>query len=440
LLIYCLQLVKKDTSSSKTAHSLRSSNFQFYVSIWTTAKSSRALTALSRKYYWDPSSSSRTNNINGQISQHGATKHRCFSAVADIVCQDGLEWVKVSSNTEKRIIWDLAKAGWVGDSDSEESEEESGDDGEKEGLLKQVEHLVKAARATRVRYRHPKVRLVLPRISSTHKAKEVGMVLQKIRNMGVIVQTSEDIVEEPEITDVLQTLVQDRFHTFSDLLNMDCTVLLAFASDLSHGRVEPQDWHNKMIQRQRLMEAEEQLLPSSLWPACAGRELVCTREAAVRMQEIVNTIGTITEKRRTELLLDLNPSNTLTSSERLSEFQALSDYTIPTTWCLPIQVVDIDIPAALKELPPIAKTLSGNLSDINASVILYGWYTANTTISSNRAVAKEIESTIEENRGEGDEEMVGPDVWLCSMTRSLVGKEKERRDGVKECGEKGDGN
>ncbi|EHK99379.1 hypothetical protein M7I_4674 [Glarea lozoyensis 74030] len=110
--------------------------------------------------------------------------------------------------------------------------------------------------------------------------------------MGVIVQTSEHVPEEPVFEDVLSNLVQDRFDTFSEILNMDCTVLLAFASDLSHGRVEPQDWHNKMIQRQRTMESEEQLLPSSLWPACDGRKLVCTREAAVRMQEIVATIGT----------------------------------------------------------------------------------------------------------------------------------------------------
>jgi hypothetical protein len=427
LLTLEFKLVQNDTSSRKTAHSLRSSNFQFYSSVWSTAKSCYSLSALSRKYYWDPKSPT-TTNLNGQVSQH---KHRCYSAVADVVCQDGLEWVKVSSNTEKRIIWDLAKAGWVGDSDSEEWEEEDSDGGENEGLLKQVEYLVKAAKATRVRYRHPKVRLVLPRISNTPKAKEVGMVLLKIRNMGVIVQTSEDIVEEPAIEDVLQNLVQDRFDTFSEVLNMDCTVLLAFASDLSHGRVEPQDWHNKMIQRQRVMEAEEQLLPSSLWPACAGRKLVCTREAAVRMQEIVNTIGTVSEKQRTELLLDLHQDSTLTPSERLSKFQKLSDYTVPNSWQLPIEVVDISISDALKDLPPVAQKIAENLSDINSSVILYGWSTGRTTISSNRAVAKEIETTIEEKRSDGDE-MLGPDVWLCSTTRSLVGKEKERRGGVKE--------
>lgn len=297
--------------------------------------------------------------------------------------------------------------------------------------MKQVENLVKAAKATRVRYRHPQVRLVLPRISHTPKAKEVGMVLQKIRNMGVILQTSEDITPEPMFGHIVQNLVQDRFHTFSEVLNMDCTVLLAFASDLSHGRVEPQDWHNKMIQRQRVMEAEEQLLPSSLWPACEGKRLVCTREAAVRMQEIVGTIGTVSEKRRTELLIDLEGKSKLTPQERISEFQKLSDYTVPSTWRLPIEVVDIDVPAALKDLPPIAKTIAENLSDINTSVIIYGWSSGRTTISSNRAVAKEIESTIEEHRAEGDE-MVGPDVWLCSTTRSLVGKEKERRGGVRD--------
>lgn len=232
--------------------------------------------------------------------------------MADIVCEDGLEWVKVSSHTEKRIIWDFAKAGWVAGSDSEEDFEDD-DGGEAEGLLKQVETLVKASKATRVRYRNPKVRLVLPRISREPKAKEVGVVLQRLRNLGVVVQTKEDLAdEELKLVDVVERLVPDRVEEFSEVLNIDCTVMLAFVSDISHDTVvsiailndpipsfyldstmritcsreananstqEEADWHNKMIQSQvkkplylyfaislthglqRKLEAEEHLLP-----------------------------------------------------------------------------------------------------------------------------------------------------------------------------------
>lgn len=347
----------------------------------------------------------------------------------DIVSQDGLEWIKVSSITEKRIIWDLTRAGWVGDSSSEEDEEMDqplDDDDDEPGLVKQVEALVKASKVTRIRYRHPTVRLILPRIQAVPESKEVANVLKQIRDSGVIVQTSDEVSSQyPPISSVITRMALDRFESFSEVLNIDCTILLAFASDLSHGRVEPEDWHNKAISRQIELESEDQLLPSNLWPACGRRKMVCTKEAAVRMQEIVDIIGTETEKRRASLLLDLNKDLHLDSSERIQEFQKLSDYTVPFEWALPISVVDADVPDIMTNLPPVAEKVAENLTSINRSVFLYGWSTGRTTISSNGSVAKDVESTIEANRE--DEETLGPDIWLSASSRSLVGKEKERR-------------
>lgn len=356
--------------------------------------------------------------------------------MVDIVAEEGLEWIKVSSKTEKRIIWDLAKAGWVGDSSDEESENDaSDDDDDPEGLLKQVEALKKASLATRVRYRHPAIRLVLPRIKAVPDSKEVGQVLQKIRDMGVIIDTSDTIpTTAASIGMVLSKMVADRFSSFSDTLNVDCTILLAFASDLSHGRVEPEDWHNKAIQRQIEMEAQDQLLPNSLWPACGDKKLVCTRQAAVRMQEIVSIIGTNTERKRTTMMLDIDDANKhLSQKQRVEEFQKLSSYPIPPDWQLPIQIIDFETTDsdADANLPSVAEKVAETLTAINRSVFLFGWATGRTTISSNRAVAKEVEATIEENRL--DEETRGPDIWLCPTSRSLVGKEKQRR-GFSEAG------
>lgn len=351
------------------------------------------------------------------------------STVVDVVAQEGLEWIKVSSKTEKRIIWDLAKAGWVGDSSDEESEDEAlSDDDDPEGLLKQVEALKKASLATRVRYQHPKIRLVLPRIKGVPDSKEVRQVLQKIRDLGVTVQLADSIPAiAPPVCKVLKRMVADRFASFSESLNIDCTILLAFASDLSHGQVQTEEWHNKAIQRQIEMESQDQLLPSSLWPACAGKPLVCTKPAAVRMQEIVAIIGTPTERRRTAVMLGVNndeSSTTLSQEESVEEFQRLSAYKVPTDWQLPIQIVDFD-DSNIDVLPTVAEKVAESLSAINRSVFLFGWATERTTISSNRAVAKEVEATIEENRL--DEETRGPDIWLCPTSRSLVGKEKQRR-------------
>jgi hypothetical protein len=344
--------------------------------------------------------------------------------VVDIVCQDGLEWVKVSTILEKRILWDLAKAGWVG-SESDDEAEESDDDDEPDGLLKQAEALVKASRVTRVKYRHPTVRLVLTRISSTPRAKEVAQILQKIRDIGIIVQTSDDIPESPPLADVLDRLAAGHCHSLSDVINLDCTVLLAFVSDLSHRRVEPRDWHNRMISIQREMEAKEPLLRSKLWPTCGSRRLVCTKEVANRMQEISSIIGTQAEKQRTALLLGLDGNAELTNEQILEEFQKFSDYKIPANWRLPVEVIDVDLPTLKSTLPPSVNKVSEALSAMNQSVFLYGWASGFTTLSSNRAVAKEIENIIEENRTSDEE--AGPNILSCFQPRSLVGKEKERR-------------
>ena len=404
--------------------------------MWDTAKRCTSITSFGKRFYWIPGS--KKPYIDGKISTSG-TAHRTNSTVVDIVAQEGLEWIRVSSKTEKRIIWDLAKAGWVGGSSDEDSEEESDDEDDPEGLLKQIEALKKASLATRVRYQHPKIRLVLHRIKTVPDSKEVGQVLQKIRNLGVTIQSSDDIPTTPEpVNKVLHSMVADRFASFSDTLNIDCTVLLAFASDLSHGRVEREDWHNKAISRQIEMEAQDQLLPSSLWPACGNKPMVCTEAAAGRMQEIVSFIGTPTEQKRTSIMLDNDPSSPLTPQQRVAEFQKLSFYKVPIDWQLPIRIIDFDLADPDVDLPSVADKVADSLTAINRSVFLFGWATHQTTISSNRAVAKEVEATIEENRD--DEELRGPDIWLCPTSRSLVGKEKHRR-GFSEAGcvDSGDG-
>lgn len=339
--------------------------------------------------------------------------------MVDIVAQRGLEWIKVSSTTEKRIAWDLAKAGYAGSSSDEDYSDDELDDSV--GLLKQVASLVKAAAATRIRYQHPSVRLILPRIRKDGP-KHIQIVLDQVRALGVTVQTAEDIPISQPVAEVFHQLAADRYATFSDTVNLDCTILLALVSDLSHGRVEPQDWHNEDIARQIKLEAVDQLLPSSLWPACGERKMVSTRDAAERMQEIVSLVGTETEKKRAALLIGATPE---TRDQSIEAFQKLSDYQVPLGWNLPVTVVDLDLDALKLGLPPIAKEVEEVLIGINQSVFFYGWSAGITTLSSNGSAAKAIEAKVEQNRVHDDD--AGPDVWLCPMSRSLVGKEKERR-------------
>jgi hypothetical protein len=143
------------------------------------------------------------------------------------------------------------------------------------------------------------------------------------------------------------------------------------------------------------------------------------------MLEIVDTIGTETEKKRAALILAVGEKLQITRKELLEEFQKLTDYPVPPEWRLPIAVVDVDVTKISARLPSVCKSVSKVLTSINQSVFLSGWAEGRTTISSNRTVAKEIQNAIEENRA--SDETRGPDIWLTPMSRSLVGKEKQRR-------------
>jgi hypothetical protein len=240
------------------------------------------------------------------------------------------------------MVFDLAKSGWVeGDSSDDDDNALSSS----EGLLKVAEDLIKVAKSVRVRYRNPTIRMVLPRIHIRKCHKAVAKVLQKIKALGVILETAEDMPDTPiPLSQARERMVPDPFEGLSDTLNLDTTILLAFVSDLSHDSVECKDWYHPMIASQIKMEREDHLLPSFLWPACGSRKLVCTREAAAKALEIVETIGTETERQRMALLLNVDVSlNELDHEQRIHEFQQLSKYEVPTRWSLPIDVVDVDL-------------------------------------------------------------------------------------------------
>ncbi|KAL8933533.1 MAG: hypothetical protein Q9211_005734 [Gyalolechia sp. 1 TL-2023] len=429
-----------DLESDRTLHTLRSSNLPFHRAIWDAAKTTTGLIAFTKRFYWDiPPTRS--------IKRTGQAKRRY--ALVDIVAQDGQRWIKVSTVTETRLLFELAKAGWEGaDSDSDGDDDgllvdglvhtSIGDsaspstqspsqlpkeeDDDRVEIVRQAEDLQKAALAHKVHYKHPSITVILPKISQNPPA-EILRILESIRSIGATVHLGPT-APPLDLPSVFQNLVPDSFCDLTPTLNIDCTILLALVSDLSHSATTPEPWFNKAISRQVELEKREQLLPSTLWPAMAGRALVCTEEAAVRMNEIVNTIGTANERKRSDLLLVLPGQEPVRSAEESRRaFAELSNYTVPDGWNLPIKVVapDRDL---LPRLPPAARQVKDALTAINQSVFLYGWMTGWTTMTSNRTVVKRIEEVVE--RAEG--EQAGPKVWLCGTARSLVGKEKGRRD------------
>lgn len=384
----------------------------------------------------------------------------------DVIAQDGKQWIKVSTITETRLLFEVAKAGWEGggssasDSDDEDGtlvnglahtgiEDEIVPNGRRSPIpdgsrtddrveiVRQAYDLQKASLAHKVHYKHPTIHFILPKISPT-PSPEIARILDTIRSTGASIHLGPTTTSSSNIATTFQQLAPDHFSNLTPTLNIDCTILLALVSDLSHYATRPEPWFHRAIARQIELEKREQLLPSTLWPAMTGKTLVCTQEAARRMREIVEGIGTADEKRRTELLLSVQSSvSAAEQEERRTEFQDLSTYTIPSNWHIPIHIIPFDPttspdttlqtdPATplLQKLPPVAKKLEESLSLINQSVFFYGWMTGYTTLSSNRTVAKQIEEVVEGEEGEVE----GPRVWICGTARSLVGREKGRRD------------
>ncbi|KAJ6139684.1 hypothetical protein N7471_006170 [Penicillium samsonianum] len=435
----------------RLVHALRSSNLPFYQAVWRIASGScSGLVALGKRFYWDgETKATERKNASGKGKGGGAAqpekqpnKDKRKSVFVDVVADDGEEWVKVSTMSESRLLFEMAKKGWEGDSDEDEwsdggkgrtilhnfDEDGDDDDDDELELIKLARDLRKASDATRVRYKHPWLRVVIPKIEEG-SVPEIDAVLNEMRSYGIQVDCQGSLPAETRTG--LAHLLPQPFKNFTSTLNVDCTLLLALVSDLSHVKDIPISPHfHRAIVRQIEVEREKPLLTSELWPAMDGRELLSTTEAAVRFREIVETIGTETEKSRTRMLLGDPPYEQLDREAILQKFQELSDYQVPANWKLPIKVVEaqqvIDAARTQGNLHPVVHEVGKDLSDINHSVFLYGWVTGLTTISSNRTIDKQIEATVEDNR-KGDDCLEGPDVWICDTARSLVGKDKDRK-------------
>lgn len=177
----------------------------------------------------------------------GASKGKT-SALVDIVAADGMEWIRVSTMSEKRLLFDLAKMGWQNDSDTDSEMEDAApanwedeDDDDQVEIVKSARELARASRANPMRGHAPKVRYVLTRLVSG-RLKEVDMILDKMRAVGIILECANDISGTPSVEEALPNLLVDRSRTLSKTLNIDCTILLALISDISHGECEILDW------------------------------------------------------------------------------------------------------------------------------------------------------------------------------------------------------
>jgi hypothetical protein len=421
------KLTQRPESESKN-HVARSSNLPYMETIWSTAKGSLDTTALLKRVYFDIRIGDATAGIKPKsVRNSPSSKHKKSSQpiIIDAITDNGRLWTKVSLATNARLLFDLAKEGWVSENSDDDDDDDQGrlgdrgDDDPQIPLVKTAKQLSKAAKAFRAQTHIPKIQLVLPHIQ-LGETPEVDRIIDNCRQYGVTILCGEDMQPPPELETALKLMAPDPRSSFSDVLNIDCTILLALVSEFSHAKVSKEPWFHSALQRQVEIEDNENLLPSLLYPTLGSHQLVCTSEAAKRMREIVDTIGTPSEKARTSIFMGDDGSKTRV--ELLKELQEWSAYLLPSDLQLPIQVVEYNEHECKLSLSNEAIAASEGMTAINQSVFLYGWSTGRTTISSNRTVIRELESQL--GNYENLDDNVWPKIWLCPTARSLVGKEK----------------
>lgn len=466
----------------KSFHALQSSNLPFYEAIWTTARKCNGVIALGKRIRYEcsaedenVSAESHSGPLKGLIFDTAAKivneEQKVDSVVVDIVADEGKTWIKVSTITKKRLLFEMAKEGWEG-YDADSGGNNSGSDVARDSspgasvhaneglqLVRLAKNMKKAASTVRVRYCHPSIQFILPRISEGQLA-ELDSVIRDLREAGVTVKCGsepEESTKRPDnhittsaCSDVAMgfpSMLSQARPALTSILNIDCTILLALISDISHLRSDhlpppPNGHYHSAIIRQIQSEAKPGLL-HELFHLMEGRQMQCTWHAARRMREIVQTMGTPTEKARAEILL---AEGAYTGSSRIElhrDLEFFSDHPVPAGLHLPLTVVHFDHENTLLDdrsaiAIKLMSEIATGLSEINRSVFLYGWSQGIVTISSNRTVAKEIERIVcrlldatEREKGNDAPPIVWPvpHIWVCDTARSLIGKEKGSGEG-----------
>jgi hypothetical protein len=394
--------------STKSRHGVHASNLPYLEAVWAHAKATTGITALCKTFSFTEPELRRSN------------KKKKSNVTVDIVAQNGLQWIKVSLLTPRRLLFEIAKAGWEEDSDSD-SEDAALATGSTY-LSQLADNLLLAASQTRIQYLHPAITFVLPNLSPS--TPEVSAFLASLQGKGITISTPSGTLPASSVEHLISSLdstLSRRALPLSSSLNLDTTILLALISDISHHASVPKEprFHPAIL-RQLEMEAERGMIVSHLLPVLRGRKLFCAKSARDRFDEIVDIVASPSECARAELLFPRSP---VPPEELAEQFAKLSVHPVGEI-LLPVETVPDHI--AGPEDPPGFERVAGKLSAVNRGAFMTGWKRGVTTVTSNRAVAKMVAAACE-GKEEG-QDVVGPDVYVVESARSLVGKAKRIGD------------
>ncbi|KAK7909262.1 hypothetical protein PG985_015140 [Apiospora marii] len=418
------QVRQADDPGVQDVNGLSGANLPFYEAIWEAAKGSRDLVDIRCKICIDPTRKPALapgNRIMPSLGTQSSSKLRHITV--DVITDGGLAWYKVSTMANRKLIYDLAKeAVYCGDSEDEEEDpfNDEADDLDIP-LLKIAKDITRAAEKHRIRTKQPKTYIILPRVSEGESVP-VDKLLQLCRKTGAIILCGDALPPVPSFTtELMRAMFPSPSASFTEVLNIDTSVLVALASDFSHTAVPRQGWYNRHHIAHWEQEQKEHFLPTHLYPILGDHELVCVTEAAETLRHIVNTMGTPAEKARARAILGDDGVGTV-QQELITALQALSIYDVPSTLRLPIRVVDQNANDCQEALPDASKPVLAGQLNPGRSVFTYGWASGLTSITCNAAAVKQMATELERECGLDDS--VWPSIWAFPTSRPLVGTPK----------------
>ncbi|EXJ84473.1 hypothetical protein A1O3_05141 [Capronia epimyces CBS 606.96] len=464
----------REDEATPQLHALRSSNLPFYEAVWGIAKSSQGVTALSKRIYARPKgriTQDMEHNNQAQNNEPLEIKRLAKKGVlVDVIAENGLEWIKISTVTERRLLFEMAKEGW--ESYTNSSDEDGMDDNDigeagrigKLELVRVAEDLRLASHGVRVQFQHPHIRFVLPNVREG-VLPDVDAFIADLRATGAVVQcgmTAQPRENMKVDIDFDRLLPAPVTPYLTDTINIDCTILLALISDISHlprqhlTRIFADNTYNKAILRQINTEELSPLVPTEIYPILSGRSLECTAQAALRMREIAQCMGTSSERIRADLILGEGVYKGQSASKLRQAWSEHTTHAVPSEIRFPIKIVDFNAQELLSSSSRILSrsedsglfpssiadraTQIMGMSPINVSVFLYGWARRIVTLTSNRVAATGLLRTINEilDQSEHDEldgdgadtSFIGPQIYICKTARSLLGKVRSKGEEV----------
>ncbi|KAF9733517.1 hypothetical protein PMIN02_008295 [Paraphaeosphaeria minitans] len=424
---------------------------------WRVAKNSSGILAFQKLFFWHRSTMlqyktrgglshfgkwARKGALMTGINQKSFSKHFHHAIRVDIVAQNGLEWVRVCSSTEKKLLFDLAKLGWQNDSDSESGDDLGAngvlgslnaiDDDDSLEIVRDAHKLARAAEANPLRGQTPRVRFVMTRVASG-RVKEIDAILDKIRATGALVQCAECIPETIDFDAALSRMQPISMPSISEVLNIDYTILRGLVSDISHTECSLQDDQVRQVRESIELETTEKFLPAIFYPTIASAPMVCTTETLEQLYQVLDLRGSATEQQRADILFARGNHAHSKPQDLRAEWRSLSIHPVPDGLQLPIRAVQSELSEDLEKLPEVAKNMrdlalyyyspaTESSAPATRSSFLYAWAHGLTTLTGNGAVSRyQINDRLDQGGlGDGEE---GPHFWLLAqMTRVLYGR------------------